>query len=643
MPVGRVLTDMNIAQTGELTRKPLRLWPGVVAAALQWLGWLVVPAFVPEWAGLGIIGAAFCGLVIVVWWLFFSRAPWSDRLGAIALTVVALFATSFLVHESISNGMMGFMLVVYSIPALSLALVAGAAAGRGLSSGLRRAVLAATILVACGTFTLIRTDGITGDADSDLEWRWTETPEERLLAQARDEPLDFSRGGPVTLRSTPTLAPPSEKVPAEASADPTAPTPAAVVAETAEKRAPADGHKPGSLPAASIGPNTEAVWPGFRGPERDSVLRGVRIETDWTGSPPVELWRRPIGPGWSSFAVAGDRLFTQEQRGDDEIVSAYHLKTGEPVWRHRDAARFWESNAGAGPRATPTLSNGRVYTLGGTGILNALDARDGSVVWSRNAVSDTGSKVPDWGIASSPLVVADVVIAAAAGSLAAYDAATGNPRWFGPKGGWGYSSPQLSTIDGIAQIVLVNGPGAIGVAPSDGTVLWQHAWGGDSIVQPAVLAGGDLLIGSGSGLAANTGMLRLSVAHGAGRWIVKERWMSAGLKPYFNDFVVHRGHAFGFDGSILASIDLEDGKRKWKGGRYGHGQLVLLPDQDVLLVLSEEGELALVAATPDKFTELARVPAIEGKTWNHPVLVGDVLLVRNGEEMAAFRLALAGR
>ena len=376
---------------------------------------------------------------------------------------------------------------------------------------------------------------------------------------------------------------------------------------------------------------------------RDSVVRDVRIDTDWSRTPPVELWRRPIGPAWSSFAVAGDRFFTQEQRGEDEIVAAYSLKTGEPVWSHRDAARFWESNAGAGPRATPTLSDGRVYTLGGTGILNALDARDGSVIWSRNAASDTGTKVPDWGIASSPLVIGDTVIVATAGSLAAYELTTGKPRWFGPKDGWGYGSPHLATIDGVAQIVLLNGPGVIGVSPADGTVLWKHDWAGDSILQPAVLAGGDLLIGSGSGLAENTGMLRVNVARDAKGWSVKERWTSTGLKPYFNDFVAHDGHAFGFDGGILACIEVEDGTRKWKGGRYGHGQLVLLADQNLLLVLSEDGDLALVSATPDKFTEVARFQALDGKTWNHPVLVGDVLLVRNGEEMAAFRVAVTAR
>ncbi len=364
----------------------------------------------------------------------------------------------------------------------------------------------------------------------------------------------------------------------------------------------------------------------------------MQIETDWSASPPVELWRRPIGPGCSSFAVRGALLYTQEQRGDDEIVSCYKVTTGEPVWSHRDAARFWDSHAGAGPRSTPTLSDDRVYTFGATGFLNVLDASDGAVVWSRNVASDTDVKLPGWGFTSSPLVVDDVVIVAVAGTLVAYDLTTGDPRWFGPDGGTGYSSPHLLTIDGVAQILLMSGVGATCVAPADGTLLWELSWPQDDrILQPSMTADGDVLLNTGGG----KGMRRVTVANGPDGWTIKERWTSVQLKSYFNDFVVHKGHAFGFDGPSLGCIDIENGKRKWKGGRYG-GQLILLADQDLLLVLSEKGEVALVAAVPDRLTELARFPAIEGKTWNHPVLIGDILLVRNTQEMVAFRLSLAG-
>ena len=583
---------MTIVQIdGPTPQKPLRVWPGVSAVALQWLAWFVLPIVVPDAALFGMFGGLACGLVILLWWLFFSRAPWSERVGAIVLMVVAIVATKRVVHESIAGAGMGMLLYVYAIPVLSLALVAAAAASRGLFSGARRATMVGAILLACGVFTLLRTGGITGEGDSDFHWRWTKTPEERLLAQAGS-----------------------------------------------------DQEKEAAPFAASTEAKTGADWPGFRGPERDGIVHGVRIETDWSKSPPVELWRRPIGPGWSSFAVQGDVFYTQEQRGEDEIVSCYSVNTGEPVWRHSDAARFWESNAGAGPRATPTVSDGRIYTMGGTGIVNALEAGDGSVVWSRNAASDTGAKIPHWGFASSPLVVDDIVIVAASGRLVAYDIATGNPRWFGPtSGGGGYSSPHLATIDGVAQILLLKGGGATSVAPADGTLFWEHSWQqGVGIVQPALVGNGEILIAASDAMGG-MGLRRIAVAHGPAGWTVEERWTSRGLKPYFNDFVVHEDHAFGFDGSILACIDIKDGTRKWKGGRYGNGQLVLLPDQDVLLVLSEEGELVLVSATPDQFTELSRFPALEGKTWNHPVLVGDVLLVRNDNEMAAFRLSPAGR
>ena len=575
---------MANAQTDEPTRqKPLRLWPGVVIVVLMWLARFVVPYFAPDATIYGVMGGVFGGgLAIIVWWVFFSRAPWSERIGAIGLMIVAVLATPYILHESIATGAMGMLFVILVIPGLSLAFVVWAVVSRLLTDGVRRVTMVATILLACGGWALVQTGGFGGDMDNDFSWRWAETPEERLLAQAVDEPM--------------------------------------------------------VLPSSHAAIETGADWPGFLGPNRDGIIRGVRIETDWSASPPVELWRRPIGPGWSSFAVRGGLFYTQEQRGDDEVVACYKVTTGEPVWRHSDAARFWESNAGAGPRGTPTLSDGRVYTFGGTGIVNVLDAGDGAVVWSRNAASDTKAKLPIWGFASSPLVVDDLVIVAASGALVAYDLATGDPRWFGPVGGESYSSPHLLMIDGVAQILTLSGAGLSSVTPTDGTLLWEHPWPGYPIVQPALTADGNVLIS----VSAESGMRRIAVTQGPGGWTIEERWTSLRLKPYYSEFVVNDGLAFGFDGSILACIDLEDGKRKWKGGRYGAGQLLLLADQDLLLVLSEQGELALVAAAPDQFTELARFPALEGKTWNHPVLVGDVLLVRNAQEMVAFRLSLAG-
>jgi outer membrane protein assembly factor BamB len=566
-------------------RKPLRLWPGVILVVLQWLAWFVVPALFPSAAAIGLAVGALCGLAIVLWWVFFSRAPWIERVGALVLIVLALIGTKRIVHPSIAGGGMGMLLYIIAIPVMSLALVAWAVITRRFSAVPRRAAFIVILLIACGVFTIIRTGGLTAEFDNDIHWRWSKTPEELLLAQTSEE------------------------------------TPATTV--------------PAAAPTTT---KAETDWPGFRGSQRDSIIRGVRIKTDWSASPPVQLWRRPVGPGWSSFAVQNDRFYTQEQRGDDEIVACYEVATGKLVWRHRDRARFWESNAGPGPRATPALSNRRVYTQGGTGIVNVLDAATGDVVWSRNAVTDTGAKVPAWGIAGSPLVVNDMVVVAAAGNLIAYDLASGKPRWTGPAGGTGYSSPQLLTINGVQQIVLLHSNGATSVAPADGKLLWEHSWPGEPIVQPATTASGDLLIS----VSASSGIRRLAVAQGSGGWNVQERWTSEELNPWFNDFVVHNGHVYGFNGSTLVCIDLENGNLNWKGKRYGYGQMVLLTDQDLLLVLSEQGELALVKAAPDQFTALAQFPALEGKTWNHPVLAGDVLLVRNDHEMAAFRLSLEG-
>lgn len=591
-------------------RKPLRTWPLIVIVGMFVAIALFARVLFPD-AGLTpsllfMLGGVISAVLITVWWLFFSRARWSERLGALALIAIGVVLTRMAVDPSIAGGAQGLLAYIFGFVSFAVALAVWAAATSRMGDRVRRlALVPMLLLIGAAPMLSIRTEGVYGGGFV-LHPRWTPTPEELLLATVNDEPKPIA--------PAPIVEAPKEAAPA-------------AVVETPAPAAPAP-----VAPVAAV-----SSWPGFRGTNRDGVVRNVRINTDWNASPPVQMWRRPIGPGWSSFSVRGDILYTQEQRGQDEIVSAYKVSTGEPVWRHRDPIRFYESNGGAGPRATPTIHGERVYAHGATGMLNALDANTGAVIWAHNTSTDTKREVPMWGISSSPLVVDGLVIVSVYGTLTAYDAATGKLRWVGPLHGGAYSSPHLVTIDGVTQVVILSAPGAVSVNPADGKLLWEHKWEGGAIVQPAITSDGDILI-NGMAATGGVGTRRLMIKRNGAEWTPEERWTSNGLKPYFNDLVLHEGHAFGFDGNILSCIDLADGKRKWKGGRYGNGQMLLLAAQDVLLVLSEDGELALVSATPDQFKEIARFPALNAKTWNHPVIVGNVLLIRNGEEMAAFRL-----
>ncbi len=561
--------------------RSLRLWPGISLAMALVIISYVIPNLIPNAEIIGIFGGFILGLGIIIWWAFFSRAQRIERWLAIVLMIVSVAMISRFNHVSIATGGQGMMYFIFAIPLLTVLFVIWAVATRNFSDRIRRISMVSTIILASGWWLLIRTDGITGDFSVDLKWRWSKTAEEELLVNTEIVTLD-----PATL---------------------------------------------------DISFPSETEWPGFRGPNRDGIVKGIHIESDWKSNGPKEIWRKPIGPGCSSFAVNGDLLFTQEQRGEEEIVSCYYMKTGDPIWSHADKARFWDSHAGAGPRSTPTLHDGRIYTLGATGILNALDAMNGKLIWSRNPISDADVEHSGWGYSSSPLVVNDVVIVAAVGKLVAYDIETGKSLWMGPDGGDSYSSPHLLTIDGIKQVLLMGGKGITSLDAVDGKVIWSYRWPVGVIVQPAVIDDGDILISYDEG----RGLRRINVSKKSGEWLVEEKWTSSQLKPNFNDFVVHKGHAYGFNGPMLVCVNLDEGERMWRGGRYG-GQLILLADQDLLLILSERGELALVQAKPDRFKELARIKAIEGKTWNHPAMVGDILLLRNTQEMVAYQLSSQG-
>lgn len=409
-------------------------------------------------------------------------------------------------------------------------------------------------------------------------------------------------------------------------------------------------------PNAPIAPTAPSLgWSDFRGPNRDGRYTGTPIRTTWPREGLRRLWKQPIGGGYASFVVADGRAFTIEQRRNQEVVAAYDIQTGREVWTNAWNASFEESMGGDGPRATPTYHDGHVYALGAEGELRVLDAAKGTLVWRRNILSDNGAYNLSWGMSAAPLIVDDKVIVLPGGtrgnSVVAYSKATGDPVWKALNDEASYTSPMLVTIGGVRQILVVTATRVVGLTPDKGTLVWEYPWAtfsGINVAQPIVFThnGRDRIFmsasyGHGAAVFELTPSTRLgtgpSTSLGAGgshRFQAKTIWENERMKNKFTSSVLHNGHIYGLDESILASVNAETGEQNWKGGRYGYGQLVLAGDH--LVVLTEEGDVVLVRATPARHEEVARFPAIEGKSWNHPIIADGKLLVRNIQEMAAF-------
>jgi outer membrane protein assembly factor BamB len=396
--------------------------------------------------------------------------------------------------------------------------------------------------------------------------------------------------------------------------------------------------KAGSVDLAAASPDD---YPRFLGSGGKAIVPGVRLARDWTGQQPKEIWRRPIGLGWSAFAVVGHWAVTQEQRGDNELVVCYDARSGEPLWVHSNPVRFSEKMGGDGPRATPTISGGRVYALGATGILDCLEGKSGKPVWSRATLEEHGLPNLIWGKSSSPLVLDELVVVSggdAPGSLLAYHKDTGKPAWEATEDKASYSSPVAMTLAGVGQIVSVNAASVAGHDPADGKLLWKYDWPGDfaKCSQPVALAGDRVFISAGYGLGAVVLQIKAGPAKGAQE--VSEVWKNKNLKTQFTNVAIRDGFAYGLDDGILECVELARGDRKWKAGRYGHGQVILV--EDLLLVQAENGDVVLVEANPDGHHELGRFHALRGKTWNNPVVSGSYLLVRNDQEAACYRLPM---
>jgi outer membrane protein assembly factor BamB len=513
------------------------------------------------------------------------------------------------------------ILVVVVLLALWLVLFSG------LARRARWLALAGFLIALALVPALFRIRGVTGDLVPILEPRWkSREPALDRFTAAAPAATQPAAGGALDSPShgsdtRPSAAPGS---PAEPALAPAAATPAPVPI-------------PGTAPA---GLSLDVSYPQFLGPERNGTVPGIRLFKDWRSRPPRLLWQRQIGAGWSGFAVAHGLAITQEQRGDRELVIAYDLVSGAVKWAHGDARRFESTIAGDGPRATPTVFDGRVYTLGSTGLLNCLELSTGRRIWHRD-IAEGSSAQPDWGRSCSPLVVDDlVVVSAGAGagrSLAAYRRTTGEPVWQAGNDRVGYSSPMVARLAGIRQILIFNQASVAAHDPETGRLLWEHRWPAEqpNVAQPVLLPGDRVLVSSGYGVGSKLLQVR---DNGTAGLRAELAWESTRLKAKFTNLVVRDGFVYGLDDGVLVCLDPSDGERRWKSGRYGHGQVLLAGD--LLLVQAEDGEVALVEARPDAHRELTRFTALKEKTWNSPALAGRILLVRNDQNAACYELPL---
>lgn len=563
--------------TAAAPRLPVRT--ALIVVILQWV---LIYSFarwgstnVQNFIGLALV-PVITSLILVGWWLRAKAVPRKDRFGGLALVAV-LLALVVLVQPN-----QGIFMLAYALPVTLTALVLLFAVTFPLAWPPRRWAALLLVFLCAGYFATQRVETIGGNLYPVIAWRWSPDAEARSAALAKE----ITQG--------------------------TATLPAAI---------------------------TPSDWPAFRGPNRDNRVLGVQFATDWTATPPKELWRKEVGPAWSSFALVGDYLFTQEQRGEEEFVTCHEASTGKEVWSNRVSARF-EDAMGLGPRATPAYDRGKLFAVGATGTFQCLDAATGSVLWTQDLSGDGGKDFPLYGFASSPLVVGDLVMVYACGAgkklLTAYDIATGTEAWTAAADTRGYSSPQLSVIDGQPQVLLAHSKGLQSFAPASGAMLWAHDWPYNTYprcTQPAVSEDGLVLVGT----SGETGARYIDVSYTDDTWQAKEAWTNNKFRPYFNDGVYHEGHFYGFDGNRLNCIDLKTGEAKWQGSRYG-GQIIVIADMDLLLILGEKGEVALVSATPDAFTEVSTFKVLTGKTWNHPVVRDGRLYVRNSAEMACFEL-----
>jgi outer membrane protein assembly factor BamB len=568
------------------TPKPIRVWV-LLALTITGLICMLVPSLLGMDDSFRFPVLAFGGLLhllmLGVWVLALSRAPWRDRWLFLVLGVVTFGVICLAQDRSL-----GILIVLYgttiALGCLTIALIVS----RQIDWRSRKwiAYVAWALPLLC--WLVLGSDGMEASFAPELRWRWSPNAEARaLMAKKKD-----------TIRS------------------------AGKVVRSVTLR--------------------EGDWPRFRGSQSDGLASDQGLDLNDSIQSKL-VWKQPIGPAWSSVIVVDGLLYTQEQRGDNEAVVCMEAATGAEVWSYSYPARFVDQTqvSGVGPRSTPTFANGKIYTVGGTGIVTCLDAASGEFVWKRNLSEDCGTPVAMWGFSTSATLQGDRCYLLGGGNKPnskdsiCYDAESGEIQWSASGSGETYSSPQLVTLCDEEQIIVSVGSAVIGRSAADGTERWRISAGiGNMSLMPLLFRKDQLLVPSGDG----DGSCLVEVKHIQEDWQVNKQWTSSRLRPDFNDVVVVDELVLGLTKGMLTCVDSSDGKLLWKKFRFGSGQVIGLPSHRAVMVISEQGEINLIRVSTKEPTVIHAWPAVTGKTWNHPVLVGNRVYCRSTEEIACYEL-----
>ena len=569
--------------------KPLRMWPALALTAIIILC-RYVPPFIEgansQYWMVPIFFPMLASVLMLIWWVAGSRATGREKLIGFFGFIVAMMVIVLLSHGS----MRGLITSYLTLPLGMVGFGLGAFFNSRKQPQQRVTGTLVWSVVAMSITLLLRNEGITGDYAFDLKSRWSSGQDAVTWVAAKAPASNVPNTGP------------------------------AVDAAIAT-----------------------AEWPGFRGADRMGHAKAPKLATDWKANPPKLLWKKTVGAGWSSFAVAGSFAFTQEQRGPNEATVCYEVATGSELWAHQREARFDEPMGGPGPRATPTLADGAVFVASPTGVLQRLKATTGEVVWEQDFKKLANREPPMWGYASSPLVTNSLVIMFAGGAagkgLMAFDAATGQLRWAVDCGPESYSSPQLSKVLGEDTLLMLTNDGLLLLDPATGKVRLNYEWKfqGYRALQPTIIGEDVVLLPT----PMSEGTRAIRVSKKGDQLAAEELWTTKHMKPDFTELIAHKGYLYGIDGSMFSCVDIKTGTRTWKDGRYGKGEAVLLDSSDQILIAAEDGRVVLLQLDPTAHKEITSFQALKGKTWNHPVIVGNRLLVRNGSEAACYELPVA--